>query len=89
VSTHLALAVPADVTRVIDTLIGAGHEAFIVGGCVRDALRGVDPRDWDVATSAQYFESKFTGPDGQTVDISEHGWLGAANVEKAEPVGAH
>ncbi|HEY8657031.1 MAG TPA: HD domain-containing protein [Candidatus Limnocylindria bacterium] len=52
-STHLALAVPADVTRVIDTLIGAGHEAFIVGGCVRDALRGVDPRDWDVATSAQ------------------------------------
>lgn len=52
-STHLALAVPADVTRIIETLIGAGHEAFVVGGCVRDALRGIDPQDWDVATSAK------------------------------------
>jgi catechol 2,3-dioxygenase-like lactoylglutathione lyase family enzyme len=46
-------------------------------------------RQPDIATSAQYFESKFTGPDGQTVDISEHGWLGAAPVEKTEPAGAH
>jgi len=53
VSTPLALTVPPDVTRVIDTLIAAGHEAFIVGGCVRDALRGIDPQDWDVATSAR------------------------------------
>ncbi|HUQ16320.1 MAG TPA: polynucleotide adenylyltransferase, partial [Candidatus Saccharimonadales bacterium] len=52
-STPLALAVPPDVTRVIDTLIAAGHEAFVVGGCVRDALRGIDPKDWDVATSAR------------------------------------
>lgn len=52
-STPLALAVPPDVTRVIDTLIAAGHEAFVVGGCVRDALRGIDPQDWDVATSAR------------------------------------
>ena len=52
-STDLALQVPADVTRVIDTLIGADHEAFVVGGCVRDALRGVDPQDWDVATNAK------------------------------------
>ncbi|GAC1697217.1 MAG: HD domain-containing protein [Candidatus Limnocylindrales bacterium] len=52
-STPLSLAVPPDVTRVIDTLIAAGHEAFVVGGCVRDALRGIDPQDWDVATSAR------------------------------------
>lgn len=52
-STPLALAVPPDVTRVIDTLIAAGQEAFVVGGCVRDALRGIDPQDWDVATSAK------------------------------------
>lgn len=48
----LALRVPPDVQRVVETLIAAGHEAFVVGGCVRDALRGVDPQDWDVATSA-------------------------------------
>jgi poly(A) polymerase/tRNA nucleotidyltransferase (CCA-adding enzyme) len=46
------LQVPADVERVVARLVAAGHEAFVVGGCVRDALRGVDPHDWDVATSA-------------------------------------
>src|SRR5439155_461285 len=53
VTTSLALAVPKDVERVVDTLIANGYEAFVVGGCVRDALRGVDPQDWDVATSAK------------------------------------
>ncbi|MFN2521683.1 MAG: polynucleotide adenylyltransferase, partial [Candidatus Limnocylindria bacterium] len=36
----------------METLIANGFEAFVVGGCVRDAIRGVDPQDWDVATSA-------------------------------------
>jgi len=53
VTAPLILAVPKDVERVVDALIGAGFEAFVVGGCVRDALRGVDPQDWDVATSAK------------------------------------
>jgi tRNA nucleotidyltransferase (CCA-adding enzyme) len=53
VATSLALAVPQDVERVVDTLIANRFEAFVVGGCVRDALRGVDPQDWDVATSAK------------------------------------
>jgi tRNA nucleotidyltransferase (CCA-adding enzyme) len=30
-----------------------GHEAYVVGGCVRDALMGREPGDWDVATSAR------------------------------------
>ena len=46
------IRVPADVERVVARLVAAGHEAYVVGGCVRDALRGVDPHDWDVATSA-------------------------------------
>ena len=47
------LHIPADVEDVLTRLQGAGHEAFVVGGCVRDALRGVDPEDWDVATDAR------------------------------------
>ena len=31
----------------------AGHEAFWVGGCVRDLLRGVAPEDYDIVTSAR------------------------------------
>lgn len=30
----------------------AGHVAYFAGGCVRDALRGVAPKDFDVATNA-------------------------------------
>src|SRR5207302_7939190 len=29
-----------------------GNDAYVVGGSVRDALRGVDPHDWDVTTDA-------------------------------------
>ncbi|MEO8737797.1 MAG: CCA tRNA nucleotidyltransferase [Edaphobacter sp.] len=30
----------------------AGHQAYFAGGCVRDLLLGVEPKDFDVATSA-------------------------------------
>ena len=46
------LHIPADVSAVVDKLRSTGHRAYVVGGCVRDAIRGVDPADWDVATDA-------------------------------------
>lgn len=30
----------------------AGHEAYVVGGCVRDSLLGLEPQDWDICTDA-------------------------------------
>ncbi len=36
-----------------ERLVAAGHRAWLVGGCVRDALLGRAPRDWDVLTSAR------------------------------------
>jgi poly(A) polymerase len=39
--------------QVIAKLRGAGHQAFLVGGCVRDLLLGVKPRDFDIATDAR------------------------------------
>jgi poly(A) polymerase len=38
--------------RIIRTLHAAGHQAYLVGGCVRDLLLGLDPADYDVATDA-------------------------------------
>lgn len=52
-ATDLELRIPADVERVVDRLIDAGYDAYVVGGSVRDALRGVDPHDWDVTTDAK------------------------------------
>ncbi|MGH2451496.1 MAG: CCA tRNA nucleotidyltransferase, partial [Candidatus Limnocylindria bacterium] len=51
-SASLELRIPKEVERVVARLHGAGHEAYVVGGCVRDALRGEEPDDWDVATNA-------------------------------------
>lgn len=38
--------------RVVDALREAGHVAYLVGGCVRDKLLGIDSKDFDVATDA-------------------------------------
>src|SRR5215472_15024919 len=39
--------------QVIAKLRGAGHQAYLVGGCVRDMLLGVKPKDFDIATDAR------------------------------------
>lgn len=38
---------------VVETLTAAGHEAYVVGGGIRDLLIGARPKDFDVATSAE------------------------------------
>jgi len=38
--------------KVIDVLRDAGHTALLAGGCVRDRLLGIEPKDYDVATDA-------------------------------------
>ena len=37
---------------IVRRLKQAGFEAYFVGGCVRDFVRGVTPGDYDIATSA-------------------------------------
>ncbi len=44
--------VPAPILACVRQLQQAGHAAVLVGGAVRDALRGQAAEDWDVATSA-------------------------------------
>jgi tRNA nucleotidyltransferase (CCA-adding enzyme) len=46
------LSPPREVVEIAATLKRAGHEAWCVGGAVRDALLGYDHLDWDLATSA-------------------------------------
>ncbi len=49
----MRILLPDNVKRIIRTLENAGHEAFAVGGCVRDALLGRTPGDWDITTDAK------------------------------------
>jgi len=52
---------------IVARLRQAGHSAFLVGGCVRDLLLGVAPKDFDVATSAQPDELLRLFPDAAQV----------------------
>ena len=44
--------IPQNIKIVIDEITRAGFRALPVGGCVRDILRGKQPHDWDITTSA-------------------------------------
>src|SRR5690606_27400816 len=44
--------------RVLYRLRESGHQAFLVGGCIRDLMLGLKPKDFDVATSARPEEVK-------------------------------
>ncbi len=43
---------PKHVRQVLFTLRSRGYGAYLVGGCVRDMILGVQPNDWDICTSA-------------------------------------
>lgn len=51
--------IPIEVNKILRVLRKANYEAYLVGGCVRDVLRGtihgefVEPKDWDITTSAK------------------------------------
>ncbi|MDR3091114.1 MAG: CCA tRNA nucleotidyltransferase [Clostridiales bacterium] len=52
------MRLPSDALKIIDTLNGAGHAAYVVGGCVRDSLLGKEPKDYDIASAAPPAEVK-------------------------------
>jgi len=47
------MKIPKEVKFIIEKLKENNFQAYIVGGCVRDLLRKVEPEDWDVATNAK------------------------------------
>lgn len=57
-SKNIKIKVPESVETIISTLQGKGYEAFAVGGCVRDSVLGIEPKDWDITTSAKPEEIK-------------------------------
>ena len=54
----MKISLPQDVTNIIERLESRGHEAYAVGGCVRDSILGKTPADWDITTSASPEEVK-------------------------------
>lgn len=46
------IKIPDEVNFIIETLERNGCEAYAVGGCIRDSLLGIEPKDWDICTPA-------------------------------------
>lgn len=46
------IELPADILKIKDILKGAGFKLYVVGGAVRDAILGKEPKDFDLATDA-------------------------------------
>ena len=66
------IKLPKDVEMILTTLQNNGYEAYVVGGCVRDALLMKTPDDWDITTSAKPYEVKKLFP--RTFDTGiQHG----------------
>ena len=49
---YMNINIPKNVKFIIDTYYNNNYEAFMVGGCVRDSLLGLKPKDFDITTSA-------------------------------------
>lgn len=52
-SEDVDLSIAIEVSSVTNGLKRAGFEAYLVGGCVRDLLLGIKPKDWDITTNAK------------------------------------
>lgn len=74
---NAAPAIPDAAQYVMGRLHGAGYEAYLVGGCVRDRLMGRTPNDWDVCTSARPEQLQALFAADRTVEAGlKHGTLG-------------
>lgn len=72
------IAMPLGARTIVQGLRYANYDAYVVGGCVRDSLLGLEPKDWDICTSATPEEMKeyFSRCSVRTIDTGlKHGTI--------------
>ena len=62
-NTPVKIEIPAEVRSILSVIQKSGGSAYVVGGCVRDAILGRTPHDWDICTSLR---------PAQTVNLFSH-----------------
>src|SRR5262245_42908990 len=77
------MTIAKEVLQIAEILKQAGHEAYLVGGCLRDVLLGNTPKDWDLATSAKPEEILKLFPD--SVYENRFGTVGI-KTDSADPL---
>ncbi len=74
------LAVPSTVREVAAILQGAGYDAWLVGGCVRDLLIDREPKDWDITTNAK--PEQIQGLFPETFYENDYGTVGVVTEDE-------
>ena len=46
------ISIPKGARAVLLNLRYENHEAYVVGGCVRDSLLGKEPKDWEIGRAS-------------------------------------
>lgn len=73
---RINIEVPAPVNYIIQELEKCGHEAYMVGGCVRDSVLGRKPHDYDICTSAAPDEILKAFPNEEIIPTGlQHGTI--------------
>jgi len=55
--------IPDEIAKIGNGLRNAGFESYLVGGCVRDLIIGLKPKDWDITTNATPEQIQTIFPD--------------------------
>ncbi len=72
----MKILIPSSVSALLERLELAGYEAYLVGGCVRDAYMGIAPQDYDITTSALPAQTKDVFRDARVIETGlAHGTL--------------
>lgn len=83
----MKLNIPNDARFIINTLNNNGYDAYVVGGCVRDAILEIEPKDWDITTSAKPEEIKRCFKSNHIISVGEkHGTIGVVINKKVYEV---
>ena len=73
---NLFAEIPSYITPILNTLGDAGYEAYLVGGCVRDAALGKIPNDYDITTNARPEDMKRVFAGWRVIETGlKHGTL--------------
>lgn len=74
----MKIDIPLPVQTILRRFYSAGYEASVVGGCVRDTLLGLTPKDWDITTSAKPEQVKHVLADIKLLETGlKHGTVTA------------
>lgn len=72
----MQIIIPSGISALLERLEQAGYEAYLVGGCVRDAYMGIAPQDYDITTSALPEQTKAVFRNERVIETGlAHGTL--------------